>query len=353
MIRNLKSGFRNSLTKNEKFFVKVFGCQYNEWDAIILANFLHHLGMQESDEVEADFVFILNCSIRKSAVDRAFGAVKNYLAQNKKVYLSGCVLDYDKQKLQEKGVIFFDTSDLENLSKLLKLEKIDSIKFARNYKLTNFVPIMKGCNNFCSYCVVPYTRGREVSRRIDDVITDVEKIIQSGQKEIWLLGQNVNSYQYGLAKLLKKTNDLPGDFVIKFSSNHPKDMTEEIIETVANLPKVAKYIHLPLQSASNKVLRSMNRPYTIEKYEKIIQKITAAIPTVELTTDIIVGYPTETEEDFQKTADFVRKTNFNQAYINKYSPRKGTKSYDLGDPVSWAEKERRWRILNNLVNIKK
>jgi tRNA-2-methylthio-N6-dimethylallyladenosine synthase len=181
-----------------------------------------------------------------------------------------------------------------------------------------------------------------------EVISDVKSLISAGHKDITLLGQNVNSYEYGFSKLLKDLNDLEGEFEISFTSNHPKDMTDDIIKAVANLPKVKREIHLPLQSGSNKVLQSMNRPYTIKQYLDIVKKIKKA-GKIDITTDVIVGYPTETEEDFEETVEIFKKIKFKQAYINKYSPRAGTAAYKLGDPIAWSEKQRRWRILNDLI----
>jgi tRNA-2-methylthio-N6-dimethylallyladenosine synthase len=185
---------------------------------------------------------------------------------------------------------------------------------------------------------------------MNEIIKEVKKLIENGNKEIVLLGQNVNSYKFGFAKLLKKLNDLPGDFKISFVSNHPKDVTEEVINAIAKLPRVKKEIHLPLQSGSDKVLRDMNRLYTARKYLKIVEDLKFRIQNLKITTDIIVGFPTETEKDFQKTVVICKKVGYELAYINKYSPRKGTAAFKLGDPISWQEKQYRWKILNQLIN---
>lgn len=364
-----------------KFFVKFFGCQYNEWDAIRLSSMLKSLGLEETDKEDADIIFLLNCSVRKSAVDRTFGLVKNYLVQNKKVVIAGCILKDDQKKFEKKGCLIWDGVDFEKLSKLLKIN-YDSRSTLYPLPSTNLVPIMKGCNNFCSYCAVPYTRGHEVSRPMEEILDDVEKIIETGQKEIILLGQNVNSYtnpaavvistsqseeksheisrldksmarndkvKSDFAQLLEKINSLPGDFTVKFTSNHPKDMSDDIIEAIATLPKIAKEIHLPLQSGSNKILKAMNRPYTVEEYLRLVESLKSKVPKVKLSTDVIVGFPGETEEDFQETVEIFKKIKFAQAYINKYSPRSGTAAFKLGDPIPWTEKDRRWRILNEII----
>lgn len=349
-----------------KFYIKIFGCQYNEWDAAKISLFLQNFGLIESDKSGADVVFILNCSVRKTAVDRALSWAKNCLEENKIVVITGCVLENDKKRFTQKKAFVWDGLDLTQLAEILKLkisnDKIDQLKNSRVIS-SNFIPIMKGCDNLCSYCAVPYTRGREVSRPFNEIISDVKAILEKGKKEIWLLGQNVNSYQsknqesrimdhatiVDFAKLLQKINDLPGDFVIHFTSNHPKDMTDEIIETIAQSDKIAKEIHLPLQSGSNKILKAMNRPYTKEQYLELIDKVKKEIPNVKITTDSIVGFPGENEDDFQETVEVFKAVNFFQAYNNKYSPREGTAAFKLGDPIPWKEKERRWRILNDLV----
>lgn len=339
-------------TKNQSFFIKAFGCQYNEWDASRLSFVLKGLGLIETNKNEADIVFLLNCSVRKTGVDRALSFTKNFIEADKKVFVSGCILEEDKKRFAHKGAEIWDNENIRELKKFLGLnkEETDALEnlFNDGQKASNYIPITKGCNNFCSYCAVPYTRGREISRPIESILEDVEKVISEGNKEIWLLGQNVNSYGFGFADLLKKVNAIPGDFLIKFTSNHPKDMSDEIIKTIAILPKVAKEIHLPLQSGSNKILKAMNRPYSKEKYLSIIKKIRKEIPNVKISTDTIVGFPGETEEDFQETVEIIKSVKFLQVFNNKYSPREGTAAFKLGDPISWEEKERRWRILDEI-----
>lgn len=334
MIRNSKLEIRNSLTKKVRFFVKVFGCQYNEWDGDRLVFALKKSGLTESTEEEADQIYLVNCSVRKSAVDRALGLAENYSKKGKQVFVSGCLLPEDKKRFARKGVKFWkdDRNETPITTK------------------SNLVPIMKGCNNFCSYCVVPYTRGREISRPIEEIVVDIQRILESGQKEIWLIGQNVNSYEFGFSELLQKVNNISGNFQIFFTSNHPKDMSDEIIKAIKTLPKVAKIIHLPVQSGSDIVLRSMNRPYTKSQYLKLVEKIKKQIPEIKITTDFIVGYPTETEECFEESINLAKQIGFYQAFVNKYSPREGTKSFILGDPIPWTEKQRRWKILNNFIN---
>ena len=415
-----------------KYHLWKIGCQYNEWDAGRLCFLMQQSGFEESGPEDADVIIILACSVRQTAVDRMLGKINNWTRNklknpstslrvslrteertNKTILITGCVLDSDKKKFGEKGLKFFETGDFEALKKLLKNSgfriksgmtdnciisrfptksgitgTINSKKLQAN-KLRScaYVPIMSGCNNFCSYCVVPYTRGREKSWPMEEIIKDVKIIINrktptpSGRSsdhsvgEIMLLGQNVNSYRiknnesriinHGDTKtdnrslitdnrdksdftiLLEALNNLEGDFKISFVSSHPKDMSDDIIEAVSKLPKIKKEIHLPLQSGSDKILKAMNRPYTVEQYLKLVEKLTTY--DLRLTTDIIVGFPGETERDFQKTVDLFKKVKFDKAYINKYSPRAGTAAYKLGDPIPWTEKQRRWQIINDLI----
>jgi len=362
--------------KYMNYFLKIYGCQYNEWDGARLDHILSQLGLISTSEKDADVIFILSCSVRKSAVDRAMSVAKNNAG--KKVIVTGCILESDRAKYEKKNVKLWDINKPERLASLLfedatapekfslRSKDINDAFFGGNIKST-YLPIMSGCNNFCSYCAVPYVRGREKSKPFNEVISDFKKMVKNGHKEIILLGQNVNSYgknyelgimNYGInhkspfATLLKTLNDVPGDFAIKFTSNHPKDMSDDIIAAIKDLPKVKKEIHLPFQSGSNKILEAMNRPYTKQQYLKLVNKIKKEIPNIKITTDTIVGFPGETEKDFQETIDVFNRVGFSQAFNNKYSPRDGTAAFKLGDPVPWQEKQRRWKILNEMVNKK-
>lgn len=348
-MKNKNCKIQDSLTKT--FFVKVFGCQYNEWDAARICRMLKDFGFVQSGEKEAGIIIVIACSVRKSAVDRLLGKIKNW-QKSKKVIVAGCVLDTDKKKLAVKGAFFWDMNKPKDLVGLLGLDDKTDVKkmLDSSTGAIAYLPIMLGCNNFCSYCVVPYTKGRERYRPVEETVKEFQKLIEAGFTEILLLGQNVNSYKYGFARLLKRLNDLHGNFEISFISNHPKDMTIEIIQAVRDLPRVKKEIHLPVQSGSNKILEAMNRPYTKEQYLALIEKIKRNIPNIKITTDAIVGFPGETEKDFEETVEVYKKVNFSQSFTNKYSPREGTAAYKLGDPVPWKEKQRRWKILNDMVN---
>jgi tRNA-2-methylthio-N6-dimethylallyladenosine synthase len=346
------------------FFIETIGCQQNEYDASRLAIFLKSAGFVESSAEESDTIFILACSVRQTAVDRIFGRVRNYLKVGKKVIVTSCLTLEDKKKITDRGAFYWQFGDVKSLEKILGI-KISNKNFNQSSDSV-YVPIMTGCNNFCSYCIVPYTRGREKSRSENEIIKEISELIQSGKKEIVLLGQNVNSYKSQNSKfktqnfnskfktdfaiLLEEINDLPGDFIISFMSNHPKDMTADVIAAIATLPKIKKEVHLPLQSGSDKVLKDMNRPYNARQYLNLVAKLKTQISNVKITTDLIVGFPGESEEDFQQTVEVCKKVGFSLAYVNKYSPRKETASYKLGDPISWAEKQRRWKILDELIN---
>jgi len=215
-------------------------------------------------------------------------------------------------------------------------------------KARAFIPIMTGCNNFCTYCVVPYTRGREISRPEREIVLEIKKLIENKYREIWLIGQNVNSYP-DFPGLLKKINNLPGDFTLHFMTSHPKDMSDELINIIKKCDKVSREIHLPVQSGDNKILRAMNRHYTIEDYKKLIKKILKQIPEAKISTDIIVGFPGETKTQFNNTVKLFKEIKFCKAYISKYSPRPGTAAAKLKDNVPQEEKKRRWQILNKLI----
>jgi len=311
----------------------------NESDSERIASFLEKKGYKSAPNMKgADLIVINACSVRQTAIDRIFGLKQKFARLKAKKVLTGCVLKSDKKKFKE----FFD-------------EILDIKEFLGNNYLSilcssTFVPIMTGCDNFCSYCVVPYVRGREISRKPEQIIKQVKDLIRKKYKEITLLGQNVNSYKYGFAKLLKKLNSLPGNFKIKFLTNHPKDVSDELINTIAKSKKIAKEIHLPIQSGDNQILKKMNRGYTVKQYKNLVKKIHREIPNVKISTDVIVGFPKETKKQFENTVKLFKQIKFDKAYINKYSPRADTAAANLRDNVPWKEKKRRWKVLNEIVN---
>ncbi|MGB2762736.1 MAG: MiaB/RimO family radical SAM methylthiotransferase, partial [Minisyncoccales bacterium] len=223
-------------------------------------------------------------------------------------------------------------------------------------KFSAYVPIIIGCNNFCSYCVVPYTRGPEISRPAGDIIKEVKSSVKQGYKEIWLLGENVNSYKnpkhqipINFANLLRMINDIPGDFWIRFTSSHPKDFSDELIKTIVKSKKITPYISLPIQSGDNEILKKMNRPYTVRDYKNLVKKIREKIPNVTLSTDIIVGFPGETKKQFKNTIKLFKEIKFDMVYISQYSPRSGTIAYKMKDTVSHQEKEKRDKVLTEVL----
>lgn len=343
-----------------KYYLWIIGCQYNEWDGARIRFALDKSGLIEVKPEDADIIIILACAVRQTAVNRIYGKLKHW--NDKKIIISGCVLKTDKTKFEDKGAKVINWTDAKKISDFIGIKDRKKFEKLLNQGNTNsaYIPITTGCNNFCSYCAVPYTRGREVSRNFEDIVKEFKELVNKGIKNIVLIGQNVNSYKTNqnfnkeksnksdFAILLEKLNSIRGNFEISFTSNHPKDMSDDIIETVASLPKIKKEIHLPLQSGSDKILKAMNRPYTVKKYLEIANKL--RLKNLDITTDVIVGFPGETEGDFQQTVKVCEAVGYSLAYINKYSPREGTAAYKLGDPVPWKEKQRRWNILNNLIN---
>ena len=291
-------------------------------------------------EAEADLILINVCSVRQSAVNRVYAKVNKYF-KKKKIILTGCVLKEDKNKLKNK------VSEFWHPDYYFECLPIHQSKFQA------FLPIMTGCNNFCAYCVVPYTRGREKSRPAKEIIREIKSLVKKDYKEVILLGQNVNSYKdknVNFPKLLKKINNIKGNFKINFITSHPKDMSDELIETMAKCQKLIKEIHLPVQSGDNEILKKMNRHYTASHYKKLIRKIKQKIPGIKISTDIIVGFPGETKKQFQNTVKLAKEIKFEKAYVSKYSPRPGTLAFKLKDNVSPQEKKTRWQILEKLIN---
>lgn len=347
-----------------KYFLFILGCAMNYSDAERLSSVLNSLGYSKTEkEQEADIIFVISCSVRQTAIDRIYGKTKlwNKIKEKRplKLALSGCVLEKDRKKMQEIFDFVFDIKDLSLLPNLLdnqtpKTDPEDYFSIHPKYE-SNFqayVPVSTGCNNFCSYCAVPYTRGREKSRMPEDIIKEVMSLVESGYKEITLLGQNVNSYGQdldpGSAKdsrmfvdLLEHIDRIPGDFRVYFYSNHPKDMSDLLIKTLPKLNHFPNYIHLPLQSGNDEIIRKMNRQYTKEKYLILVEEIRGAIPDVVLTTDIIVGFPGEDEKAFQDTAEVMEKAKFDMAFIAQYSPREGTVSAKIPDDVPKEVKKKR------------
>ncbi len=321
---------------SKKYHIITYGCQANIADSERIAAKLESAGYKKTNSPEtADLIVLNSCSVRQSAINRLFSKIKKF--KDKKLVVAGCVLEHDKKKIKNLVSQIWHPDDYFDLIP----HHADSS--------SAYVPIMTGCNNFCTYCAVPYTRGRERSRPVKDIINEVKKLAAGGYKEIWLLGQNVNSYKPSFSKLLREINSIPDKFSIHFMSSHPKDFSGELINTIAECSKVSRTIHLPVQSGDNKILRAMNRHYTIGHFKKLVAKIQKKIPEVKISTDAIVGFPEETKKQFENTVKLFKEVIFYKAYISRYSPRPGTLAAKLKDDVSQEEKKRRWKILNNMV----
>ncbi len=326
---------------------------------------------------DADLIIFNTCGVRESAENRVFGQIHNLKKQaNKnskeiKIILTGCLAHRQdvQKKLKDKvdlfcGIKDFPTAISTFLNDIFTDNCYDNYlsitpKYQNNR--TAFVPIMTGCNNFCSYCVVPYARGREWSRPITEIIAEINNLNDRNYEEITLLGQNVNSYNSEQSDKTKKIfTNFPAlldilakqfpKITFKFLTSHPKDFSDELIAVIKKHGNIPNEIHLPIQSGSSKVLQDMNRPYTQTDYLMLIKKIKQEIPGIKITTDIIIGFPTETETEFQETVKVFKKINFSDAYLNKYSPRFGTVAFKLGDPIPWEVKKGREKILRKILN---
>lgn len=365
-----------------KYFIQPLGCAMNISDAERIASVLDTLGFVQVDtDKDADLVIVVACSVRQTAIDRIYGKIQQWKQRKESgerlvTALSGCVLPHDKKKLENIFDIFFNVKEVMSLSEKLlpfftniKKSTIDvtdylSImpKYTSPYQ--SYIPISTGCNNFCTYCAVPYTRGREVSRPMEDVLDEVKRCVKNGTKIITLLGQNVNSYGLDLEKrrsyeigiknhfveLLQRVDEIEGDFWVFFTSNHPKDVNDELVQVMERGEKLCHYLHLPIQSGDNQILKKMNRHYSREQYLDLVERIYKIMPDVTLTTDIIVGFPGETHKQFEKTKEVCKKAMYDMAFIAKYSPRPGSYAAEnFKDDVLYEEKKRREIELTEIV----
>lgn len=335
----------------------------NKSDSERIATILRQLGCQPTgQDIQANILIVVACSVRQSALDRIYGKINQWEQLKKqnleKLILTGCVLDLDKQKLGQHFDLILPIDEITYLPKFLGYQQCltaaDYLQLLPLYesRIQAFVPIMTGCNNFCSYCVVPYVRGRERSRPVKDILAEVKELIGRGYKEIILLGQNVNSYQDGAVKfpeLLKLVHNIPGKFWLRFITSHPKDMSDKLIKAMAKLEKVCEYIHLPIQAGDNQILKKMNRGYTCRHYLGLIKKIRRQIPSAAISTDVIVGFPGETDKQFQQTVKVFKQVKFAMAYIAQYSPRSQTAAAQLADDVPKAIKKQRVEILTDIL----
>ena len=335
----------------------------NKSDSERLASVLERRGYKWTEnKYQADLVAVNTCGVRQSAEDRIYGMIPEIKRKNNqaKIVLTGGLVERKdvKRRLKEyvdEWIMITDMAERECGDYLKIIPKYNS-------KFSAYVPIGNGCDNYCSYCVVPYARGREVWRTAGDILDEVKGLVKRGYKEIVLIAQNVNSYKsrnsqlatrnsktIDFADLLKMVNDITGDFLIRFITSHPKDMSDKLIKTMVNCEKVSREIHLPAQSGDNQILKKMNRKYTVGHYKTIIKTIRRLMPDAKISTDIIVGFPGETKKQFNNTIKLFKEIKFDKAYIARYSPRPGTAAFKLADDVRPAEKKRRWLALNALL----
>lgn len=366
------------------FCVNTFGCQMNARDSEKLIGILEQIGYVKKETEDADFVIYNTCTVRENANNKVYGRLGYLHSQKKKnqdmmIGLCGCMMQepevVEKIRTSYRFVdLVFGTHNIYKFAELIvaafeskgmivdiwkDTDKIvEDLPVERKYTFKSGVNIMFGCNNFCSYCIVPYVRGRERSRDSKDIIREIERLVADGVVEVMLLGQNVNSYGKNLehpmtfAQLLEEVEKIDGLERIRFMTSHPKDLSDELIEVLGKSKKICKHLHLPLQSGSSRILKEMNRHYTKEQYLELVKKIRAAVPDIALTTDIIVGFPGETEEDFLETMEVVKEVQYDSAFTFIYSKRTGTPAATKEDQVSpEVVKDRFDRLLHVVQEI--
>ena len=378
---------REKLGRNIRFSVVTFGCQMNAHDSEKLEGILLEAGFEPSDEENADVIIYNTCTVRENANQKLYGHLGQLKARKKSnpemlIGLCGCmmqqedILDYIKEKFRFVDIVF-GTFNVFMLAELLcrryeeNKQVIEVLREGtrsyendlpenRKYSFKSGVNIMYGCNNFCTYCIVPYVRGRERSRTPEDILDDIKRLVKDGVTEIMLLGQNVNSYgkkymdessivaenpDYDFPTLLTDVCKIDGIRRVRFMTSHPKDLSDKLIEVIRDNPKVCRHMHLPVQAGSTRVLQAMNRHYTRERYLEIIDKLRKEVPDISITTDIMVGFPGETEEDFLETVDLVEKVGYDQVFTFIYSIRSGTPAADMEQVPEDIVKDRFDRLL--------
>lgn len=359
-----------------KIYIETYGCQMNVADSELVSSILADNNFTIADNIdEADIIIFNTCSVRQHAEERVIGRINNEMARKKqnqqlKIGVIGCMaqrLGNELNKINDSIDFVVGVDQYNQLPEIitnifakpqfLSETQVNNSEIYKDIyplhtgKMNAFITIMRGCNNFCSYCIVPYTRGRERSRPIEDILSEIRAIGKRGFKDITLLGQNVNSYQYGkynFADLLKRVNSIATSERIRFVTSHPKDLSDEVIEVMAASNKVCEHLHLALQSGDDEILRRMNRGYTADHFYRITEKLRKAMPEIAITTDVIAGFPGETEEQFQRTYDLMQKIRFDYAFTFKYSPRSGTKAAEFEDQIP---EEIRLQRLQRLIKL--
>ena len=370
------------LYKGKKYFLRTYGCQMNVHDSEEIKYYLESLGYEAVEELEkADIVVLNTCAIRENAKDKVFGYLgrcKHLKKENPNliIAIAGCLMQQPKEieEIHNKHQyidIIIGTHNLSELPSLIeeannkKNQNIEvysnsdvvfeNVKYNRDSKISAWINIIYGCDKFCTYCIVPFTRGRERSRKMEEVLDEVKTLKDQGYLEITLLGQNVNAYGkdlnlgYDFATLLENVAKI-GIPRIRFVTSHPWNFTDKMVDVIAKYDNIMPYVHLPIQSGSDEILKRMNRKYTIEEYKLLFDQIKKKVKNVAVTTDIIVGFPNETDEDFQKTLDIVNYCKFDGAYTFIFSPREGTAAARMEDKITMQVKEERLQKLNELVN---
>ena len=380
LLENMK---KENESENKLFYISTFGCQMNEEDSEKLSGMLKNIGYSRTENKEEAGIILFNtCCVRENAENKVFGNLGQLKALKKKnpdliIGICGCMMQ--QEGMADKILstfpyvnIVFGTHNAYKFPEYLNRVKTEGVQIKeifnkeeeiveglpidRKSDVKAFVTIMYGCNNFCTYCIVPYVRGRERSRKSEDILNEVKELVKAGYKEITLLGQNVNSYGKGLdedinfAKLLRMINEVEGLERVRFMTSHPKDLTDDVILAIKECDKLCEQIHLPVQSGSNNILKKMNRHYTREYYMELVNKIKKEIPGVSLTTDIIVGFPGETEEDFLETLELVKEVGYSAAFTFIYSRRNNTPADMMLNQVDDADKHHRFDRLVKAVN---
>lgn len=361
--------------KNNKVYIETYGCQMNLADTELVQGILKNHGYELTEKAgDADVVLLNTCSIREKAEERIYGRLGNFKNvknsnSNLVVGILGCMAErLRKDLIEEKKIVdlIVGPDEYRRLPELIdvafnggkgigvqlsKTETYDDLIPYREDGLQAWISVMRGCDKFCTFCVVPFTRGRERSRSLKSIVEEVEQLSSRGFKEVTLLGQNVNSYsdnEYDFANLLSACAEVDPLLRVRFTTSHPQDLSEKLLQTIADHKNICNYIHLPVQSGSNRILKAMNRTYTIEHYLNLIEKARKIIPGVSFSTDIISGFPTETYEDHLMTLDVMKEVRYDGAYMFKYSPREGTKAYTMKDDVSEKVKAKRLQEIIDL-----
>ena len=375
----------------KKLYIKTFGCQMNEYDSAKIADTLHAAeGMEQTDDPNnADMILFNTCSVREKAQEKVFhdlGRIKSLKKTNPALIIGvgGCVASQEGTAIIKRAPyvdVVFGPQTLHRLPQLIKarkntgrpqvdiafpeIEKFDYLPESlvqRKGRVSAFVSIMEGCSKYCSFCVVPYTRGEEVSRPLNDVLIEVERLADNGIKEVTLLGQNVNAYRgimedgvgcdvADLALLLTCINEIPGIERIRYTTSHPREFTTRLIETYERLPKLVSHVHLPVQSGSDRILAAMKRGYTTLEYKSIVRELRTIRPDISITSDFIIGFPGETEEDFEATMELVEEVNFDDSFSFIYSPRPGTPAAELADETPNKMKQDRLQRIQKKIQL--